>query len=286
MQIEVRNLGHVYSPGMPFETVALSDVSFTVNSGEFAAIIGHTGSGKSTLLMHLKGLLKPTSGGVFADGTDITEKSQTGRELRRKIGLVFQYPEYQLFEETVLKDVCFGPKNFGFSQEECENMAKDALQLVGMDPQTVSEKSPFELSGGEKRRVAIAGVLAMEPEVLILDEPTAGLDPSGHNEILDMIRRIKNDRGMTIILVTHSMDDAAELADRIIVMDKGRLSKNGSPREVFSDAEGLKAIGLDIPSCTNLLCRLKEGGLDVRTDIFTAKDAAAEIAAAYKRRWQ
>ena len=189
MRIEVRDLGYIYSEGMPFESVALEGVSFTVESGEFAAVIGHTGSGKSTLLMHLNGLMKPTHGCVLADGIDINEKTKEAREARRKVGLVFQYPEYQLFEETVLKDVCFGPKNYGFSPEECEAKAISALNLVGIDPDVKGGVSPFELSGGEKRRVAIAGVLAMEPQVLILDEPTAGLDPKGHQDILDMVKK-------------------------------------------------------------------------------------------------
>lgn len=286
MQIEVKNLGHVYSPGMPFETVALKDINFTIESGEFVGLIGHTGSGKSTLLMHLNGLLKPTSGQVLAGGVDVNSKSAESRAARRKLGLVFQYPEYQLFEETVLKDVCFGPKNYGFSEEECLEKAKAALKLVGLDPDEKGEKSPFELSGGEKRRVAIAGVLAMEPEILILDEPTAGLDPKGHRDILNMVRTIRRERGITIFLVSHNMDDVAELADRVLVVDKGSLIMNGDVHSVFSRAEELRAIGLGVPSASAMLLCLKEKGLDVRTDIFTAKEAAAEIAAAYKRRWQ
>lgn len=286
MQIEVKNLGHVYSPGMPFETVALNDINFTINSGEFVGLIGHTGSGKSTLLMHLNGLLKPTSGQVLADGQDVNLKTSASREARRKLGLVFQYPEYQLFEETVLKDVCFGPKNYGFSEEEAEQKARAALELVGINPDEKGEKSPFELSGGEKRRVAIAGVLAMEPQVLILDEPTAGLDPLGHNEILNMVRAIKKERGITIILVSHNMDDVAKLADRVLVIDKGSLVMNGTVKEVFSRGDELRAIGLEVPAPSAMLCRLKALGLDVQTDIFTAKEAAEEIAAAYKGRWQ
>ena len=282
MRIEVRDLGYIYSEGMPFESVALEGVSFTVESGEFAAVIGHTGSGKSTLLMHLNGLMKPTHGQVLADGIDINEKTKEAREARRKVGLVFQYPEYQLFEETVLKDVCFGPKNYGFSPEECEAKAVEALKLVGIDPDVKGPVSPFELSGGEKRRVAIAGVLAMEPQVLILDEPTAGLDPKGHRDILDMVCRIHKERGLTILLVSHNMDDAARLADRILVLDKGHLAMDGTPKEVFSRREELHAIGLSAPSSSELLALLKEKGLNVRTDIFDEDEAADEIVKALR----
>ena len=282
MRIEVRDLGYIYSEGMPFESVALEGVSFTVESGEFAAVIGHTGSGKSTLLMHLNGLMKPTHGQVLADGIDINEKTKEAREARRKVGLVFQYPEYQLFEETVLKDVCFGPKNYGFSPEDCEAKAVEALKLVGVDPDVKGGVSPFELSGGEKRRVAIAGVLAMEPQVLILDEPTAGLDPKGHRDILDMVCTIHKERGLTILLVSHNMDDAARLADRILVLDKGHLAMDGTPEEVFSRREELHAIGLSAPSSSELLALLKEKGLNVRTDIFDEDEAADEIAKALR----
>ncbi|MBP5750463.1 MAG: energy-coupling factor transporter ATPase [Firmicutes bacterium] len=282
MRIEVRDLGYIYSEGMPFESVALENVSFTVESGEFAAVIGHTGSGKSTLLMHLNGLMKPTHGQVLADGVDINEKTKEAREARRKVGLVFQYPEYQLFEETVLKDVCFGPKNYGFSPEECEAKAAEALRLVGVDPEVKGSVSPFELSGGEKRRVAIAGVLAMESQVLILDEPTAGLDPKGHRDILDMVCKIRRERGLTILLVSHNMDDAARLADRILVLDKGHLVMDGTPKDVFSRREELHAIGLGAPSSSELLALLKEKGLNVRTDIFDEEEAADEIAKALR----
>ena len=277
MQIEVRELGYTYSEGLPFATTALEDVNFTIPSGEFAAIIGHTGSGKSTLLMHLNGLMKPTKGCVLADGIDINEKTKEAREARRKIGLVFQYPEYQLFEETVLKDVCFAPKNYGFTPEECEEKAIAALKLVGIDPDAKRDVSPFELSGGEKRRVAIAGVLAMEPQVLILDEPTAGLDPKGHKDILDMVEKVRRDRNLTILLVSHNMDDAARMADRVLVLDKGHLAMNGTPREVFSHHKELHEIGLGAPSSSELLYLLKEKGLNVRTDIFDEDEAARAI---------
>ena len=282
MQIEVRELGYTYSEGLPFATTALEDVNFTIPSGEFAAIIGHTGSGKSTLLMHLNGLMKPTKGCVLADGIDINEKTKEAREARRKIGLVFQYPEYQLFEETVLKDVCFAPKNYGFTPEECEEKAIAALKLVGIDPDAKRDVSPFELSGGEKRRVAIAGVLAMEPQVLILDEPTAGLDPKGHKDILDMVEKVRRDRNLTILLVSHNMDDAARMADRVLVLDKGHLAMNGTPREVFSHHKELHEIGLGAPSSSELLYLLKEKGLNVRTDIFDADGAAREIVNAFR----
>lgn len=282
MQIEVRELGYTYSEGLPFATTALEDVNFTIPSGEFAAIIGHTGSGKSTLLMHLNGLMKPTKGCVLADGIDINEKTKEAREARRKIGLVFQYPEYQLFEETVLKDVCFAPKNYGFTPEECEEKAIAALKLVGIDPDAKRDVSPFELSGGEKRRVAIAGVLAMEPQVLILDEPTAGLDPKGHKDILDMVEKVRRDRNLTILLVSHNMDDAARMADRVLVLDKGHLAMNGTPREVFSHHKELHEIGLGAPSSSELLYLLKEKGLNVRTDIFDEDEAAREIVNAFR----
>ena len=282
MQIEVRELGYTYSEGLPFATTALEDVNFTIPSGEFAAIIGHTGSGKSTLLMHLNGLMKPTKGCVLADGIDINEKTKEAREAHRKIGLVFQYPEYQLFEETVLKDVCFAPKNYGFTPEECEEKAIAALKLVGIDPDAKRDVSPFELSGGEKRRVAIAGVLAMEPQVLILDEPTAGLDPKGHKDILDMVEKVRRDRNLTILLVSHNMDDAARMADRVLVLDKGHLAMNGTPREVFSHHKELHEIGLGAPSSSELLYLLKEKGLNVRTDIFDEDGAAREIVNAFR----
>ncbi|MCF0150850.1 MAG: energy-coupling factor transporter ATPase, partial [Firmicutes bacterium] len=223
MQLEVKELTHIYSPGTAYQTVALDGVSLTLRPGELVCIIGHTGSGKTTLVQHLNGLLKPGSGQVLADGTDINQKTPQARALRRKTGLVFQYPEYQLFEETVLKDVCFGPKNQGLSEEECNERAVRALALVGMDADAVGDKSPFALSGGQKRRVAIAGILAMEPQVLILDEPAAGLDPAGKRSILDLLRTIRQEGNITVVLISHNMDDVAEMADRVIVMDQGRI---------------------------------------------------------------
>ena len=277
MRIEVKGLTHIYSEGMPFETVALEDVSFTLQPGSFAGLIGHTGSGKSTLIQHLNGLLRPVEGAVIADGVDIAEKSDAARALRRRIGLVFQYPEYQLFEETVLRDVCFGPKNLGFSQEECETRALHALSLVGLDGEAFRDRSPFGLSGGEKRRVAIAGVLAMEPDVLILDEPTAGLDPAGHRAVLDMVQEIKRERDLTILLVTHNMDDVARLADRVLVMEKGRLVMEGTPGEIFSKEQELHRLGLSLPQATRLMKRLEEKGCPVQTNVLTFEEAEEQI---------
>lgn len=277
MHIEVKNLTHVYSEGMPFETIALEDVNFTIKSGEFVCFIGHTGSGKSTLIQHINGLLKPNEGCVLVDGKDIRGKATNIKEMRRKIGLVFQYPEYQLFEESVLKDVCFGPKNLGFSEEEAQVGAVKALKLVGIDPDLMGQRSPFSLSGGEKRRVAIAGVLAMEPEVLILDEPTAGLDPKGHKDILKMIEDIQHDRDLTIILISHNMDDVARLATHVIVMSDGRIVMDGSPSQIFSKGEELRALGLSLPSATHLMQSLKEKGCDINTSILTIDDAEEEI---------
>jgi energy-coupling factor transport system ATP-binding protein len=281
MRIEVKGLTHVYSEGMPFETVALEDVNFVLEPGSFTGLIGHTGSGKSTLIQHLNGLLRPMEGAVIVDGVNIADKSDAARALRRKIGLVFQYPEHQLFEETVLKDVCFGPKNLGCTQDECEERALHALSLVGLDGKAFQDRSPFGLSGGEKRRVAIAGVLAMEPDVLILDEPTAGLDPAGHRSILDMVRQIKRERDLSILLVTHNMDDVARLADHVLVMQSGRLVMEGTPLEIFSEDAKLQTLGLSLPQATRLMNMLAERGCDVRTDILTLQEAEEEIVRAF-----
>ena len=292
MQIRVENLSKIYSPGLPYETKALEDISLTVSSGEFAALIGHTGSGKTTLVQHIAGLIEPSSGRVVAvseDGTEtvISQKGKDAAAVRRRVGIVFQYPEYQLFEETVLKDVCFGPKNQGLSEEEQLERAKEALELVGLDADEKGNASPFDLSGGQKRRVAIAGVLAMRPEVLILDEPTAGLDPKGHDDILEMIRRIRHDKNMTIILVSHNMDDVAEYSDRVFVMNRGRLMLSGTPREVYCFHEQeLKDVGLDLPAGPAFLWKLKEKGLPVNDDMLTFDETAEEIIRAVKERWQ
>lgn len=282
MRIEVNNISHVYSPGLPYETKALDSVSFTCEPGEFVGLIGHTGSGKSTLLQHLNGLLKPTSGQILADGRDINEKSDEAKALRRRIGLVFQYPEYQLFEETVLKDVCFGPRNQGLSEEECIARAMKAIAIVGLDPEEKKDVSPFMLSGGEKRRVAIAGVLAMEPEVLILDEPTAGLDPKGRRDILQMIENIRQSRQLTIILVSHNMDDVAAMAGHVLVMDKGRLVMDGTPSEVFARGEELASIGLSRPAAAEFAETLVRRGLKLKTNVLTMDDIEEEIFKALK----
>ena len=277
MRIEVKELTHIYSEGMPYETKALDSVSFTAQPGEFLAVMGHTGSGKSTLLQHLNGLLKPAGGQVLADGIDINDKTDEAKTMRRRIGMVFQYPEYQLFEETVIKDVCFGPANMGLDEAECLRRADNALRLVGIDPEVKGQSSPFLLSGGEKRRVAIAGVLAMEPEALILDEPTAGLDPRGRRDILGMIERIRADRKLTILLVSHSMDDVAALATHVLVMDRGRLVMDGTPREIFSRGAELSAIGLSRPTSAQFMEMLASRGMDVDTDVLTSEEAEKEI---------
>ena len=277
MSIEVRNLSHVYSPGMPDEQVALDNVNFDIYDGEIVAIIGHTGSGKSTLLQHLNGLIKADSGSIVIDGTDITDPKTIMRDVRRKVGLVFQYPEYQLFDETVAKDVAFGPRNLGLDEETIERRVKDALDLVGLSYDELKDKSPFELSGGQKRRVAIAGVIAMKPKVLILDEPTAGLDPGAHKDILEMIKNIHNREHNIILFVSHNMADVAELSDKVMVMDHGKLVMMGTPQDVFGKYERLSEIGLSVPPVTEMMRRLKSEGLDVRTDIYDIADAKEEL---------
>ena len=275
--LEVKNLRHVFSPGSPFESVALSDVSFALSKNSFTALIGHTGSGKSTLIQHLNGLLKPTAGSVWIEGADIAGGEVKLRDIRRKVGLVFQYPEYQLFEETVLKDVCYGPLNLGMSQEEAEEKARRAIELVGLDFEEIKDRSPFALSGGQKRRVAIAGVIAMEPQVLILDEPTAGLDPKSHKDILSMVETIKNEGNVTILLVSHNMGDVARLADRVLVMDGGRLWMNGTPRQVFSRESELLEIGLGLPPAAEFLRQLAKNGAPVATQALTISEAVTAI---------
>lgn len=277
MQIQVKNLTHIYSEGTPYESAALTDVSFEVGGGEFVGIIGHTGSGKSTLIQHLNGLLKPKSGSILIDGVDITGKDVKMRDIRRRIGLVFQYPEYQLFEETVRKDVAFGPLNLGFTQEEADERAEEAIGLVGLNYGEIAERSPFELSGGQKRRVAIAGVIAMKPELLILDEPIAGLDPKAHADILDMIVRIHEVQKNSILLVSHNMGDIARLADRVVVMERGKLILTGSPLEVFRQAELLESRGLALPPAAQLMRELKGRGVPVSTDILTIDAAEEEL---------
>ena len=277
MSITVENLTYTYSKGMPNETRALEDVSFRLEPGEFAAIIGHTGSGKSTLVQQLNGLLRPDSGKITVGEVCITDPSTKMTEVRRKVGLVFQYPEYQLFEETVAKDVAFGPKQVGITGEELERVVADSIRLTGLDYEEVKERSPFELSGGQKRRVAIAGVLAMKPEILILDEPTAGLDPSAHRDVLDLIRRIHGQEDMTILLVSHNMGDIAELADRVLVMNRGRLVMNGTPAEVFARGKQLREMGLGQPPAMEFMERLKERLPGIDAAPLSIEDAAKEI---------
>ncbi len=276
MSIQLENVSYVYGQGTSSVTQALKNINLTINKGEFAAIIGHTGSGKSTLIQHLNGLEKPSSGRVLFDGEDIAEKKYDLRSLRCKVGLVFQYPEHQLFEETVLKDVCFGPLNQGLSREEAERKAKEALELAGIREE-LYELSPFELSGGQKRRVAIAGVLAMEPDYLILDEPTAGLDPAGRDKILERVKRLHEVRHMGIILVSHSMEDVAKYAERLIVMNGGEIMFDDTPAEIFKKYKELEQIGLAAPQITYIMHALKEKGMDVDADVISLEDAKQSI---------
>lgn len=272
--IKVSDLKYVYQAGMPFEQTALENISFEIPDGDFVAIIGHTGSGKSTLIQHLNALVKPTSGKIEINGVDITKDGADLKAIRREVGLVFQYPEHQLFEETVYRDIAFGPQNMGLSDEEIKRRVYEAIDLVGLTPDLL-EKSPFELSGGQKRRVAIAGVLAMEPKVLILDEPTAGLDPKGRDEILNQLVTLhKENENMTIIFVSHSMEDVARIANNVLVMNKGRLAMQGSVAEVFEKSAELHQMGLSVPQITELTHRLIAKGVDIRPDIYTVKFAA------------
>ena len=277
MSIEVRNLKYIYNPGMPGETLALDDVSFEVHDGEVLGIIGHTGSGKSTLLQHLNGLIKPTSGEVYVDGQCITDGKAKLVDIRRKVGLVFQYPEYQLFEETVAKDVAYGPRNIGLSEQEIDIRVKAALSIVGLDYDEICDASPFELSGGQKRRVAIAGIIAMRPSVLILDEPTAGLDPAAHQEIMAMIETIRETSGMIIIFVSHNMGDVAELPDRVMVMDHGKIAMTGTPREVFSREEELEAMGLNVPPVRDIMRQIGRELPELTSIALTLDEAAEDI---------
>ena len=283
MSIEVIGLTHIYSEGLPHESVALENVSFNVEDGQLVGVIGHTGSGKSTLVQHLNGLLRPKSGTIVVGDVDITADGVVMRDIRRKIGLVFQYPEYQLFEETVAKDVAFGPGNLGLSQEETEQRVKEAIQMVGLDYDAVKNVSPFELSGGQKRRVAIAGVIAMKPEILILDEPTAGLNPKAHDDILAMVRAIHEQEKNIIFLISHNINVIAAMADKVIVMDRGQVAMDGTPAQVFSRGEELKAMGLALPDSMELVARLRRAGMDIDTSCLTMEQAADEIAKVLKR---
>ena len=277
MSIVIEHLNYVYMTGGPYETKALSDVNLTIHDGEFIGLIGHTGSGKSTLVQHLNGLIMPTSGRVLVDGMDLADKGTDRRAVRQRVGLVFQYPENQLFEETVEKDIAFGPKNLGLDDAEIDRRVKDAMRRVALDYDRLHERSVFELSGGQMRRVAIAGVLAMEPQVLVLDEPCAGLDPRGREEILGLIKRLHEEAGTTIVMVSHSMDDVASLAERVIVMNHGELVMDGAPRDVFACGEELRGMGLDVPQAVQLADKLRERGFDIPEGIYRIEEIKAEI---------
>lgn len=282
MSIIIDHVNYIYGDDTALAVKALDDICLTIPDGQFVGVIGHTGSGKSTLMQHLNGLLKASSGTIYFNGKDIYDKDFSLKELRSKVGLVFQYPEHQLFEIDVFSDVCFGPKNLGLSKADAEYRAYDALRSVGM-PEDLYYQSPFELSGGQKRRVAIAGVLAMKPEVLILDEPTAGLDPKGRDEILALIKKLQTESGMTIILVSHSMEDVAEYVDRILVMNRGRVMLDGTPREVFHHVEELEEVGLAAPQVTYIMRALKEKGMDVSDEATTISEAADQIMKLFRR---
>ncbi len=277
MPIKIEHLTHTYMPGSPFASVAIHDVNLEIEDGELIGLLGHTGSGKTTLIQHLNGLVKATEGRIIVDGLDLTEKGVSLLEVRKKVGLVFQYPEYQLFEETVAKDIAFGPKNMGLSADEIDRRVRYAMQQVGLDYDAIAERSPFELSGGQMRRVAIAGVLAMQPKVLILDEPTAGLDPAGRRSILNMIRDLHAAGGLTVIMVSHSMDDISTLATRLVVMSKGEMVLTGTPREVFMQQELLQSIGLDVPEAAKLTHALRAEGFDLPEDLYTLDEVREAI---------
>ena len=282
MSIEVRNLSHIYGEGTIFEQYALKNVNLTIGDGEFIGLIGHTGSGKSTLIQHLNGLLRASSGDILYNGESIYREGYSMKELRSHVGLVFQYPEHQLFEVDVFSDVCFGPKNLGLSQEEVEARAREALTLVGLD-ESFYKQSPFELSGGQKRRAAIAGVLAMKPEVLILDEPTAGLDPQGREDVLGLVAKLHREQGMTVILVSHSMEDVARYVSRLVVMNHGEKVFDGTPKEIFRHYKELEAIGLAAPQITYVVHALKEQGIPIDEDITTVEEARDAILAIWRK---
>ena len=283
MSIKITNLTHIYAPDSPFESKAIDNVSLEINDGEFIALIGHTGSGKSTLIQHLNGLLKANEGQILINDFDITAKDVSLVDIRKKVGLVFQYPEYQLFEETIEKDIAFGPRNLGLSEEEINQAVRYSMSLVGLDYEKSKDKSPFDLSGGQKRRIAIAGVLAMKPEIIILDEPTAGLDPKGRDDILSNIKEIHEREKNTIILVSHSMDDVAKLADRLLVMNHGKVEFFDTPIEVFKNETRLKEIGLDVPQVLQLANQLREKGFEISSEILTIDDIKNEIVKNLKR---
>lgn len=280
--IELKNVTYTYSEGSAFQSTAMSGVDLTIGDGEFIALVGHTGSGKSTLVQHLNGLLKPTSGQVLIDGQDLNGEHVDRRRLRQSVGLVFQYPEYQLFEETVAKDIAFGPKNQGCTPEEIDQRVRRAMANVHLDYETYAERSPFELSGGQMRRVAIAGVLAMEPKVLILDEPTAGLDPMGRDSILGMIRDLHAQGGVTVVMVSHSMDDVARLATRMVVMSRGKVVAVGTPREIFKQADMMNEIGLGVPEAARLCKALRARGYDLPDDLYTQEELKEHLLRLWK----
>ncbi len=282
MSVKVENLTHIYMEGTVFERIAVEDISFEIQDGEFIGLIGHTGSGKSTLIQHLNGLLKPYRGKVFVDGEELNTKGVQMKKIRQKVGLVFQYPEYQLFEETVYKDVAFGPQNLGLDEKEVDRRVREAISLVGLDFDSISSISPFELSGGQKRRVAIAGVIAMEPRVLVLDEPAAGLDPRGRDEILGGIKTLHEKKGITVVLVSHSMEDIANLVDKVLVMNKGKIAYFDTPRNVFKEAETLEKIGLGVPQVTYLIRALRAKGFEI-SDCINLDEAKNELLKLFKR---
>lgn len=282
MPVKVENLTHIYMKDSVFEHVAIDNISFEIQDGEFIGLIGHTGSGKSTLIQHLNGLLKPGSGKVFIDGAELNSKEVKMKTVRQKVGLVFQYPEYQLFEETVYKDVAFGPQNLGLNEEEVDKRVRKSIDLVGLDFDSICNISPFELSGGQKRRVAIAGVLAMEPKVLILDEPAAGLDPRGRDEILGGIKELHEKQKITVVLVSHSMEDIANLVDKVLVMNKGKIAFFDTPRNVFKKAEILETIGLGVPQVTHLVRELRKKGFSI-DDCINIDEAKNELLKLFKR---
>ena len=277
MSIKIENLTHVYMANGPFEKKALDNVNLDIKDGEFIALIGHTGSGKSTLIQHMNGLLEATSGKIIVDGEDITQKGVKLSDVRKKVGLVFQYPEYQLFEETIAKDIAYGPTNLELDEEEIDKRVRKSMEMVGLDYEVYKDKSPFDLSGGQKRRVAIAGVIAMEPKTLILDEPTAGLDPKGRDDILEQIQLLHSKYNMTIILVSHSMEDVAKIAQRVIVMNKGKVALEGTPAEVFKHVKELEEIGLGVPQVTYLMMKLREKGYKVSDEVYTIEQCKKEL---------
>lgn len=282
MSIEVKNISYVYMPKSPYERLALDDVSITIPEGKITAIAGHTGSGKSTLIQHLNGLISPTSGSVLVDGVDIAAKGQAARAARRSVGMVFQYPEHQLFEETVEQDIAFGPKNYGMSPEEISERVRFAMDFVQLDYKEYSQRSPFQLSGGQMRRAAIAGVVALKPKYLVLDEPTAGLDPKGREELMQRIMKLHRQEKNTIILVSHSMDDIARFADNVVIMNRGRVLMEGTPREVFVREDFIRQAGLDVPQITNIVKALKIRGWDISSNIYTMDEAVDAIFQAVK----